>query len=460
MKNNTEYNQASQINLLTSTTQTTNSSIFTVTSSGISSSKPINMNSQNISGLATPSNDSDAVPLEYLKSNFVLKSDPDSGYLPTAGGTLTGNINMGGNKITNLGMGDSPQDSDAVNFKYLSEKVSEVTNNKDLTDAISSISSALDKMNNIEAALGIVSEDEEDDGSETTSSAQFISVSGGTMNGNLDMSNHTVTGIKTPADTETQYAVNVEYVQSKITLPQVGMIGNTVSNPISTSSSGYFNWEEITTSATETPSTTPTPAESTESAQPTSIISPKMSISSSTTTPTTTQTSSSSLITTPTSSTYLKIEDSDKTSMQILGVGIVTLCFSVTSSNDTKSNISVILNPPASTSSGGEEAEETSTNSTGDTVVYEIPSLASGQPVCCQIPVQTQNSVLKIKTSISSTRSSVPNTSGSSSSSESSSSSSVSSDVSSGDASSVTSSITSWSYQVTLLPSIFPTSSS
>ncbi|VVT42705.1 hypothetical protein BOKEGFJH_00216 [Chlamydia avium] len=461
MKNNTEYNQASQINLLTSTTQTTNSSIFTVTSSGISSSKPINMNSQNISGLATPSNDSDAVPLEYLKSNFVLKSDPDSGYLPTAGGTLTGNINMGGNKITNLGMGDSPQDSDAVNFKYLSEKVSEVTNNKDLTDAISSISSALDKMNNIEAALGIVSEDDEEDGdSETTSSAQFISVSGGTMNGNLNMSNHTVTGIKTPADTETQYAVNVEYVQSKITLPQVGMIGNTVTST-STSSSGYLNWKESTTSETETPSPTTPSVESTESVQPTSIISPKMSISSSTITPTTTQTSSSSLITTPTSSTYLQIEDSDTTSMQILGVGIVTLCFSVTNSNDTKSNISVILNPPASTSasSGGGEAE-TSANSTEDTVVYEIPSLASGQPVCCQIPVQTQNSVLKIKTSISSTRSSVPNTSGSSSSSESSSSSSVSSDVSSGDASSVTSSITSWSYQVTLLPSIFPTSSS
>ncbi|WP_284442475.1 phage tail protein [Chlamydia gallinacea] len=402
MKNNTENNKIYQSNPFTRNTRTTTSAIFTVTSSGISSSQSINMNNQNISGLGTPSKSSDAVSLDYLQSNFVAKNDPNSGYLPTTGGTLQGNINMGGNTITNLTMSSSPQNSEAVTFKYLSDKVNEVTNNQKLNEAVNQMNSALNTMSNIEAALGIVTEDPNNPGSLPTANPKFISVNGGTMNGDLNMSNHTVTGIATPTDTDTQNAVNVEYVQSKTTLPKVGILGNTVTT--SATSSNYLNWKE--------PSTTPTP-------------SPSPTPPSSSTTP------SSSLITTPNSETYLKIEDSDTTSMKILGAGILTLCFSVTSTSQDKSNISVILNPDNTSGSGGGTGSSGST----DTVVYEVSALASGQSVCCQIPVQTANSTLKIKDNGNSTGGGSP-----------------------GGGSSGTSNISSWSYQVTLLPSTFTAS--
>ncbi|AQT77366.1 phage tail protein [Chlamydia gallinacea] len=402
MKNNTENNKIYQSNPFTRNTRTTTSAIFTVTSSGISSSQSINMNNQNISGLGTPSKNSDAVSLDYLQSNFVAKNDPNSGYLPTTGGTLQGDINMGGNKITNLSMPTSPQDSDAVTFKYLSEKVDAVTNNQQLNEAVNQMNSALNTMSNIEAALGIVTEDPNNPGSLPTANPKFISVNGGTMNGDLDMSNHTVTGIATPIDTDTQNAVNVEYVQSKTTLPKVGILGNTVTT--SATSSNYLNWQES--------STTPSPAPS----------------------PTPPTTSSSSLITTPNSETYLKIDDSDTSSLKILGTGILTLCFSITFNNTSgtqdKSSISVILNPN-NTSGGGGSGSQGST----DNIVYDIPSLASGQSVCCQIPVQTQNSILKIKDNGNSTGGS-----------------------SVGGGTSGTSNISSWSYQVTLLPSTFTAS--
>ncbi|ANG66442.1 phage tail protein [Chlamydia gallinacea 08-1274/3] len=427
MKNNTENNKIYQSNPFTRNTRTTTSAIFTVTSSGISSSQSINMNNQNISGLGTPSKSSDAVSLDYLQSNFVAKNDPNSGYLPTTGGTLQGNINMGGNTITNLTMSSSPQNSEAVTFKYLSDKVNEVTNNQKLNEAVTQMTNALDTMSNIEAALGIVNEDPNNPGTLPPANPKFISVNGGTMNGDLNMSNHTVTGIATPKDTDTQSAVNVEYVQSKTTLPKVGILGNTVTT--SATSSSYLNWKEVsTTPPTPTPSPSPT---SPTIQQPTSLISPIKTSTSSSTPPSSSTTPSSSLITTPNSETYLKIEDSDTTSMKILGAGVLTLCFSVTSTSQDKSNISVILNPNTTSGSGGGSGSSGST----DTVVYEVSALASGQSVCCQIPVQTANSTLKIKDNGNSTGGS-----------------------SGGGGSSGTATISSWSWQVTLLPATFTAS--
>lgn len=66
----------------------TNPALFTLTGSTITSTKPIDMNNQNISGLAAPKQNSDAVSLDYLQSNYVSKTDPNSGYLSTKGGTM------------------------------------------------------------------------------------------------------------------------------------------------------------------------------------------------------------------------------------------------------------------------------------------------------------------------------------------------------------------------------------
>ncbi len=44
-------------------------------------------------------------------------------YLPTAGGTMTGAIDMGGNQINNLGMSGTPAGTDAVNVNYVQSQI-------------------------------------------------------------------------------------------------------------------------------------------------------------------------------------------------------------------------------------------------------------------------------------------------------------------------------------------------
>lgn len=55
-----------------------------------------------LTGVATPTRDTDAVPLQYLQTHYLSKNDPNPGYLPIQGGSMTGNINMGTHSIFNL----------------------------------------------------------------------------------------------------------------------------------------------------------------------------------------------------------------------------------------------------------------------------------------------------------------------------------------------------------------------
>lgn len=65
-------------------------------------------NPAKLTGVATPTRDTDAVPLQYLQTHYLSKNDPNPGYLPIKGGSMTGNINMGTHSIFNLKQPEAP----------------------------------------------------------------------------------------------------------------------------------------------------------------------------------------------------------------------------------------------------------------------------------------------------------------------------------------------------------------
>ena len=65
-------------------------------------------NPAKLTGVATPTRDTDAVPLQYLQTHYLSKNDPNPGYLPIQGGSMTGNINMGTHSIFNLKQPTAP----------------------------------------------------------------------------------------------------------------------------------------------------------------------------------------------------------------------------------------------------------------------------------------------------------------------------------------------------------------
>ncbi|QEM73770.1 hypothetical protein DZK34_02165 [Chlamydia abortus] len=435
----------------------TNPALFTLTGSTITSAKPIDMNKQNISGLAEPKQNSDAVSLDYLQSNYVSKSDPNSGYLPTTGGTMSGNINMGGNSITNVKMPDAKElksldRSAAATVGYVMEMADTVTNNPEINDAVSKLSGISNQVSVIEAALGIPPRQEAPPEEETPEPEEpapdtslFVSISGSTMSGDLNMDNHAVKNVKTPLDTNPKDAANVEYVQSKISTPQIGFLGNTISKE--TTVTDHFDWK---TSTTTTPPVPPPPAP-----PPAAPTSPVVNPDESPTTPPPNvpkpvlpapirmeaaqggaagaegspgQTPNDNVNSTPISDQYLKIEDSDTKTIKVLSSGILTLSVTATWSESTSANISVILNPSPKTPEGTESISRT-TNS--DTVVYTVSALQSGQNMFFQIPVQAPSD-LKLK--LNSTSNGAP----------------------ASRAKTANLKLSSWSWQTTLLPSIFP----
>ncbi|AZU10559.1 hypothetical protein [Chlamydia psittaci] len=429
----------------------TNPALFTLTGSTITSTKPIDMNNQNISGLAAPKQNSDAVSLDYLQSNYVSKTDPNSGYLSTKGGTMSGNINMGGNSITNVKMPDATGESKtldpsaAATVGYVMATANTVTNNPDINEAVTKLSGISSKVSVIEAALGIPpSQEAPPEGEEPEEPAPdtslFVSISGSTMSGDLDMGNNAVKNIKTPTEANPKDAANVEYVQSKISTPQIGFLGNTITG--STSVTDYFDWK------------TPTPPPPPPAPAPATPVSPVSDPDESPVTPSpsipkpvppapirmeasqggeagtegaTGQTKADNVSSTPISDKYLKIEDSDKQTIKVLSTGILTLSVTANWSESTSANISVILNPSAT---GTESSEPANRTTKTDTVVYTVSAI-SGQNLFFQIPVQ-KPSDLKLKFT-------PPAANGTPSR-----------------ASKTSLNLSSWSWQTTLLPSIFP----
>ncbi|WP_213319041.1 hypothetical protein [Chlamydiifrater volucris] len=83
-------------------TFSTNCSSIEVNSTNISLGKKLDMKKKKITKIGQPAYEEDIVPLGYLRSKFIDKKDKETGYLPTKGGNMHGEINMGGERIKNI----------------------------------------------------------------------------------------------------------------------------------------------------------------------------------------------------------------------------------------------------------------------------------------------------------------------------------------------------------------------
>lgn len=228
--------------------------LLNVSETGIESTPGIIKNAKKITQSADPTDPSDAVTLKYLKANYTKEDDPDPGFLATTGGTMTGSIDMQGNNITDLAMhpnGQNPADHSAITINYVNEQADAIKTNKKITDAVTKLSDIDTQVATLNQLLGITDDPEADN-----TTAEFLKTSGGTVYGNIDMNGHTVSDLGTPTNQDTKSAINVEFVQAKITSPQMAFLKNNDEN-LSHVVSEYFDWLQDPNPVVENPAPDP-----------------------------------------------------------------------------------------------------------------------------------------------------------------------------------------------------------
>ena len=161
-----------------------------------------------IINLSTPSNAGDAATKGYVDTADALK-------LNLSGGTMSGNIAMGTNKVTGLG---TPTDSaDAATKGYVDTSVANL---------VDSAPVALDTLNELAAALG---DDANFSTTVTNSIATKLPLAGGTMSGAIAMGTNKITGLGDP--TSAQDAATKTYVDTADAL-KLSLTGGTMSGAI------------------------------------------------------------------------------------------------------------------------------------------------------------------------------------------------------------------------------------
>ena len=229
--------------------------LLNVSETGIESTPGIIKNAKKITQSADPKDPSDAVTLKYLKENYTKEDDPDPGFLATTGGTMTGSIDMQGNNITNLAMYTNgqrdPLDHSAITINYVNEQADAIKTNDKITNAVTKLSDIDTQVATLNQLLGITDDPEADN-----TTAEFLKTSGGTVYGNIDMNNHTVSDLGTPTNQDTKSAINVEFVQAKITSPQMAFLKNN-DEKLSHVVSEYFDWLQDPNPVVEDPDPDP-----------------------------------------------------------------------------------------------------------------------------------------------------------------------------------------------------------
>ena len=158
-----------------------------------------------ITGLPAPSDDTDATNKAYVDSKVSQVSDS---FLPTAGGSMTGAIAMGGNKITGLG---TPTDAgDAVTKSYADGMLP--LSGGTMTGAINMGNQAINNLKYPVSDGDAVSKEYVDDQIATLEGdvSAALPLKGGTMQGNIAMDDHSITGLAAPVNPND--AVNRKYV--------------------------------------------------------------------------------------------------------------------------------------------------------------------------------------------------------------------------------------------------------
>jgi hypothetical protein len=161
-----------------------------------------------VTGLSAPVNNSDAATKQYVDSADALK-------LNLSGGTMSGAIAMGTNKIT--GLGTPTDNADASTKSYVDTAIANL---------VASAPGTLDTLNEIAAALG---NDPNFATTITASIATKLSLSGGTMTGAINMGTNKVTSLGTPTDNGD--ATTKSYVDTADAL-KLNLSGGTMTGPI------------------------------------------------------------------------------------------------------------------------------------------------------------------------------------------------------------------------------------
>jgi hypothetical protein len=161
-----------------------------------------------ITNLTSPTNSGDAATKGYVDTADALK-------LNLSGGTMSGAIAMGTNKIT--GLGTPTLTADAATKGYVDTAVSNL---------IDSAPGALDTLNELAAALG---DDASFSTTVTTSIAAKLPLAGGTMSGAIAMGTSKITGLGDP--TLAQDAATKTYVDTADAL-KLNLSGGTMSGAI------------------------------------------------------------------------------------------------------------------------------------------------------------------------------------------------------------------------------------
>jgi hypothetical protein len=171
----------------------------------------LNMNAgtaATITNLTSPTNPGDAATKGYVDTADALK-------LNLSGGTMSGNIAMGGNTVT--GLSTPSGSSDAATKGYVESEISAL---------VDSAPAALDTLNELAAALG---DDANFSTTVTNSIATKLPLAGGTMSGAIAMGTNKITGMGDP--TLAQDAATKAYVDTADAL-KLNLTGGTMSGAI------------------------------------------------------------------------------------------------------------------------------------------------------------------------------------------------------------------------------------
>ena len=169
-----------------------------VSKAGDTMSGNLDMQQNTVTNVKDPVSDTDVVTLGYFNAN---KGDTSGQYLPTAGGTMGGNIDMSGNKIVNV---PNPSgDTDASNKQYVDNQI---------TTQVPTIVT-----NQIEEKVPQMVADEINDPDSpvvTELDKKFLPLTGGALTGALSLGGNAVTNVADPSNATD--GVNKQYVDNAL----------------------------------------------------------------------------------------------------------------------------------------------------------------------------------------------------------------------------------------------------